>query len=224
MVQDDPERKLDAWLDEALARYSAAEPHAGLEKRVLERLQTEKRGLSRHWWKVWAPALAAAAALIVVTVVVQNRDVSPAKTVPTEIVPVPAAGAKAAAEERQLEVTTMSEIHAKPGTSTPRDSTAVQAPGPETVASSLTTPKGPGSTKAENGGARAASSVALSPHPGRVFPVPSPLSQQERLAMAAVRSGLLSSEQQRIPPGDEPLPQVVIQEISIRPLQKLEPI
>ena len=222
MVQDDPERKLDAWLDEALARYSAAEPPAGLERRVLERLQTEKRGLSRHWWKTWAPALAAAAALIVVTVVVQNRDVSPAKTVPTEIAPAPAAPAKAAVEERQPEATSRS--HAKPGTSSPRDSTAVQAPGQETVVRSLTTPKGPGSMKAGDAGAREASSGVLSPYPVSVFPEQTPLSQQERLAMAAVRSGLLSSELPRIPPGDELLPQVMIQEISISPLQEMQPI
>ena len=57
-----------------------------------------------------------------------------------------------------------------------------------------------------------------------MFPVPAPLSEQEQLALAAVRSGLLSSARPGIPPDDEPLPQVVIEEIEIKPLQDMETI
>jgi hypothetical protein len=55
-----------------------------------------------------------------------------------------------------------------------------------------------------------------------VFPVPAPLSEQERLAITAMRCGLLPSAKPQIPPGDELLPQVEIQEIRIEPLKGLE--
>jgi hypothetical protein len=55
-----------------------------------------------------------------------------------------------------------------------------------------------------------------------VFPVPAPLSEQERLAIAALRSGLLPFAEPQIPPSDELLPQIEIQEIRIEPLKSLE--
>jgi len=213
MVQDDPERKLDVWLDEALARYRAPEPRPGLERRVLERLRTEKQGLPPRGWKAWAPALAAAAAIIVLVVMLRNRDLSPERTVSPENGPAqdPAAHAETAEERQPVESL------AKPGKANPQESRE-SLRRPETGAASALPP-----SRGATHGAGAASR-ASNPHSESVFPAPAPLSEQERLAMAALRSGLLSSETSRIPPGDEPLPQVVIQEIEIKPLQEIKPI
>jgi hypothetical protein len=106
---------------------------------------------------------------------------------------------------------------AKPGKANPQES-GESLRRPETGAASALPP-----SRGATHGAGAASK-ASNPHSKSVFPAPAPLSEQERLAMAALRSGLLSSETSRIPPGDEPLPQVVIQEIEIKPLQEIKPI
>ncbi|HXM42187.1 MAG TPA: hypothetical protein VN924_13115 [Bryobacteraceae bacterium] len=50
--------ELDRALDEALARYSSAEPLAGLEQRVLNRVRAERPGRRIGRW-AWAVALAA---------------------------------------------------------------------------------------------------------------------------------------------------------------------
>jgi hypothetical protein len=219
MVQDDPERKIDAWLDEALARYSTAEPPPGLERRVLESLRAQKQRLLRRGWKAWAPALATAAAVIVVTVVVlRNHDFPPGRTVTTEIAPAqaPAPPPETAAGERNPETMAGKQALEKPGKSNlQRPTGAVH--GAERPAKALPSTGESSSTRAGNG-------ATSSPPSGGVFPMPVPLSEQERLAMAVVRSGLISPEQPGIPPGDEPLPQVVIEEIEIRPLQEIKPI
>ncbi len=71
MENNERNRKLDQWLDEALSHYSAAEPRFGLEQRVLNRIRGEEQQ-SRKWnfWR-WMPALGAIAAVIVVGVVVR---------------------------------------------------------------------------------------------------------------------------------------------------------
>jgi hypothetical protein len=55
--------RLDKILDEALSEYREAEPLAGLEDRVLQRLRLQPRERRIPWWK-WA-AVAACAGLVV---------------------------------------------------------------------------------------------------------------------------------------------------------------
>ena len=42
MENNERDRKLEQWLDEALSEYSAAEPRLGLEQRVLNRVRGEE--------------------------------------------------------------------------------------------------------------------------------------------------------------------------------------
>jgi hypothetical protein len=56
---------IDRLLDEALARYSTAEPLAGLEQRVLRRVQAGGRRPGTAWWQ-WAMAAGVAAAAFAV--------------------------------------------------------------------------------------------------------------------------------------------------------------
>jgi len=55
--------ELDQLLDDALAEYREAEPLAGLEDRVFQRLQWQTARQRRLWWR-WSAIAAAAAALV----------------------------------------------------------------------------------------------------------------------------------------------------------------
>ncbi|HTD22966.1 MAG TPA: hypothetical protein VK738_09955 [Terriglobales bacterium] len=57
----------DRWLDEALAHYSAAEPRAGLETRIVANLQAHAARRQRRW--IYGFAAAAAAVLFAVAMV-----------------------------------------------------------------------------------------------------------------------------------------------------------
>jgi hypothetical protein len=61
---------LDRMLDDALARYSGAEPLAGLEERVLHRVRASD--VTRRRPVGWAVAFALAAALVLVAIVVKT--------------------------------------------------------------------------------------------------------------------------------------------------------
>jgi hypothetical protein len=64
---------LNGELDAALAKFTKAEPRAGLEERILENLRIErKRAAERSWWR-W-PAVASLAALILVALFVSWRS------------------------------------------------------------------------------------------------------------------------------------------------------
>ena len=54
----------DRMIDGALAKYASAEPHPGLEERVLANLDAELRTASRAWW-IWGFAAAMAAIILV---------------------------------------------------------------------------------------------------------------------------------------------------------------
>ncbi len=56
---------LDRALDAALAKYSAIEPRAGLEERVLANLRTEQSREATHGWWRWSLAAVLAAAIVV---------------------------------------------------------------------------------------------------------------------------------------------------------------
>jgi hypothetical protein len=71
---------LDRELDAALAKFTTAEPRAGLEDRVLANLRAEQQHTAkRSWWR-W-PAVAVLAAGIVVTVFAAWRSEKPAHIV-----------------------------------------------------------------------------------------------------------------------------------------------
>jgi hypothetical protein len=55
----------DRTLDQALSEYRDAEPHAGIEDRILRRIATQPGPSSRRW--TWFLVTAAAAAVVVVT-------------------------------------------------------------------------------------------------------------------------------------------------------------
>jgi hypothetical protein len=72
MENNERDRKLDQWLDEALSEYSAAEPRFGLEQRVLNRVHGEEQVRARRWnvWR-WMPAFAAIAAALTIGVAIR---------------------------------------------------------------------------------------------------------------------------------------------------------
>jgi hypothetical protein len=72
MENNERDRKLDQWLDQALSEYSSAEPRLGLEQRVLNRVRADEQARARRWnlWR-WMPAFGAIAAVIVVAVAVR---------------------------------------------------------------------------------------------------------------------------------------------------------
>jgi hypothetical protein len=61
--------KLDWLIEQALGSYTAREPRAGLEQRVLSRIAAAEAERSRHGWS-WKPAWALAAAVALLAVVV----------------------------------------------------------------------------------------------------------------------------------------------------------
>ena len=69
-------RNLDRDLDAALAEYSAVEPRAGLEERILANLRIERtRVPDRPWWR-WS-VIAAVAAVVVVALALASRSGKP---------------------------------------------------------------------------------------------------------------------------------------------------
>lgn len=78
--------QLERIIDEALHRYSDAEPLAGMEERVLDRIrvqETKGRTVSRTLWAY--PAVAAAMlALLVLVHPHQERVVNPVQTAPSQ--------------------------------------------------------------------------------------------------------------------------------------------
>jgi hypothetical protein len=84
MNREDREQFAERWLDEALARYSDAEPRTGLEGRILANLAAEaERRRARYRW-LWIPA-ACAAVIASAVGIATLRHVRPA-SVPAPIV------------------------------------------------------------------------------------------------------------------------------------------
>jgi hypothetical protein len=79
---------LDNLIDSALSAYSRAEPLAGLETRVLQRVRTQQMSRRRLWR--WAPAVPVLAAILIAVLVYKPRPVTVAKVaVPAVIVEPP---------------------------------------------------------------------------------------------------------------------------------------
>jgi len=74
---NDRDREIDRWLDDALAQYGKVEPRPGLEGRVLARLAEARREPTRklRWWS----ALAFSAAAILVLGVVWRQRMEPTR-------------------------------------------------------------------------------------------------------------------------------------------------
>jgi hypothetical protein len=71
--------RLDRELDAALAKYAAVEPRTGIEDRILANLRADQaHAAERSWWR-W-PAVAALAAVIVVTLSVAWRSGKPVQS------------------------------------------------------------------------------------------------------------------------------------------------
>jgi hypothetical protein len=73
------DRQIDEWLDTALSEYGRAEPRAGLEARIVEKLRS--RPSRRARWPFWRPAVwipvAVALVLIVMTMLFSERPKPP---------------------------------------------------------------------------------------------------------------------------------------------------
>src|SRR6185369_8134435 len=84
MENNERDRKLEQWLDEALSEYSAAEPRLGLEQRVLNRVRGEEKVRAQRWsfWK-WMPAFAAIAAAAIIGVAI--RPLTLQKSAPVQM-------------------------------------------------------------------------------------------------------------------------------------------
>ena len=65
--------EFDKVLDDALSEYREAEPLAGLEDRVLQRLQLQTEQRRKLWWR-WSAIAAAAAALIIAAWIGMGRS------------------------------------------------------------------------------------------------------------------------------------------------------
>ena len=71
------ERRLDSELDAALAKYSAVEPRAGLEERVLANLRAERARVTNYSWWRWSVAGALTAVVLAALVVGWRLGKSP---------------------------------------------------------------------------------------------------------------------------------------------------
>ena len=143
--------EFDRVLDAALAKYTAAEPRAGLEERVLANLRGEQvRVPDRAWWR-WS-AVAAVAVVIVVVLALSLRSDKASRPI---VVNHPSTPTEA---PRQRETEIVSNAH-RSGTRPARPGTArepAMQPSPPEVA------------------------IARAPKLEQ-FPSPQPLSEQERL-------------------------------------------
>jgi hypothetical protein len=76
---------LDQIIDRALAGYSGAEPLAGLEQRVLNRVRAEERARKRRWRWALAISVPALAAILVAVLVREPEPALVAKFVPAPV-------------------------------------------------------------------------------------------------------------------------------------------
>src|SRR5713101_2010446 len=73
MNPEETKNSAEQWLDEALARYSAAEPRVGLETRMLANLQAHATQGQRRWIFALAGVAVAMLAIVVITNVWTKR-------------------------------------------------------------------------------------------------------------------------------------------------------
>jgi hypothetical protein len=86
---------LDHQLDAALAKFATVEPRAGLEERILANLRIKQKRPAERWWWRW-PAVAALAAMIMLTLFPALRSRKPTQNIAVQYPPVPAQSNKPA--------------------------------------------------------------------------------------------------------------------------------
>jgi hypothetical protein len=172
------DREFDALLDDALREYRNAEPLAGLEHRVLERLSAQSAARRQSWLR-WSLAAACAAALVVAAWI-SSRPLPP----PSQV----------------------GQASSRPNLPTPAKAPA-DAPVAEAKAHQPTRPATLRSSSVE-ASPRVAAHRVVPP----VFPLPTPLTEQERAFMASLQG---NSEQAL---GSEAGANVEIAAIQIKPL------
>jgi hypothetical protein len=152
--------EFDELMHDALGEYREAEPLAGMEARVLERLHSQAVECRRAWW-MWG-AIATCAALVLIGVWLGVKNPTPPKEggVGHPAPPVVAVGPASRGPDLPLE----SEARAQP----PIAAQNVRKPGPA-VATAVMHP---------------AAVVEVRP---AVFPLPTTLSPEERAFMAALQ-------------------------------------
>ncbi len=209
------ERKLDAWLDDALAHYNDAEPRTGLEQRVLATMRSEAQNPRRKWWMVWAPALTAAAVIALVFIALRPTS-GPKLSPPAQVEKTPTSTA----------ATNLSEAQPNLPREEAKQSKVTQPTRPTAVARSrairrrgTVLPNSPLVARLEPPSPSDKERTLTHREMNIVFAAPSPLTKQERLMVATLNRGIsLEIPGPDIPAGDAPLPEVRIQEIQIKPL------
>ncbi|SRR6266852_7292918 len=163
--QDQPSDELDQLLNAGLAKYTAAEPRAGLEERVLASLRIEQARVAHRGWWGWGLAVAAATVVLVVAAAwrLESSHISKtAKGGATSGLPEPSIA-------KHVPVTPVD----PPKTATPRAShegNGMRPSGRGVVHRTIAHPIRPDAV------------VATSPRLDQ-FPSPKPLSEQERMLL-----------------------------------------
>lgn len=159
MNNDEQNRSAERWLDAALERYSDAEPRPGFETRLLARVAAERESKTRRRpiW-MWATVAAAAAVLFIVLTVGRTGHHTPNSP---EI-------AKSHPTAPSVTSAPHPDVSATAATHTMPQARTTHAMRPVMVAS-----------------AKHHKGVASPKH--SQFPTPSPLNEQERLALAYVQ-------------------------------------
>jgi hypothetical protein len=172
------DNEFDALLHDALSEYRDAEPLAGLEDRVLERL-AEVNDKRKAPWLRWAVA-AACAAVVAIAVWIGASRRSIETQAPTAVVTV-----------------------------RPAESAPAQAPAPVVRAPAVTAHKATKSVRTAIPSAPAAGAQAKP----AVFPLPTPLTGDERALMA-----VLQQDPKAATGASEESKPITIAEIEIKPL------
>jgi hypothetical protein len=177
--------EFDEILSNALSEYRKAEPLAGLEDRVLRRVQ-QQRERRKLWWR-WSFAAGLAMALLAVAAWIELRDPPYRPLID------------------QTTVQQMTSVLQKDKNLAGLDKPKPDYP--ETVPNGIF-----GRSNREEPPARAAYTVAKRPIRGK-FPVPTPLTSEERALLALARTN--PEALQTLPRNDEAL---AIAPITIQPL------
>jgi cytoskeletal protein RodZ len=173
---------LDTLLDEALNEYSAAEPLAGMESRVLRRLQTPMPARASYWLRWGIAAAGVAAITLAIWIGITRRT---PQTVPPAV-----------------------EVSAQPKVVTPSQSPSIATKSPASASGNKQ-----GRSRSPQLLQLATATPARNKATVEAFPVPVPLSADERAFATALNR---HPEALRAAPAADNAP--VIAQIEIKPL------
>ena len=159
------EKQIDELLERGLREYSQVEPRGGLEERVMANLRTQPA--PRPWWRMWVPALAAAAVLAMVAAVALR----PAKQ-ETQVGRAPETGPRLTASRTGPRANTGKQAQ-------------IAAPPKRPLAANRHKEELAPAGQQQGEGSRA--QVAVQQPRQAVFPSPVPLTEQERLVLALLQ-------------------------------------